>query len=349
MKQFRIIGSVLALALAVVSCNRTGGGEVVELRGNYEGGILVSNEGNFGRPNGELSFIDYGLSKIQNGVYKTVNKEDLGDTFQSIAFKGDQAYLVVNNSNKIVIANRYTMKKEAEITQGIRQPRYIAFNGDYTYVTNNDYFANKKSVSIYDKTNTLVKNIEFTNDSEKIVSSGNYVYVQTDGATGEMVGQTWVSRPTGHTITRINASTNEVDKTITLSDNGIIRDVVGDNSNVYVLSETNETAYIYRINANTGEAQQFQYSIPNASKLSYNNGRLFVCTNNKIYWISSTTTARELFTLSYNPYEFEVIDNAIFVSQSHPTDASTVFVYNFNGVKIGEFKAGSYTSGFYKN
>ena len=55
---------------------------------------------------------------------KNNNSEKLGNVLQSISFKGDLAYLVVNKPSKIEIVNRNNFQKTGTITTNLDQPRY---------------------------------------------------------------------------------------------------------------------------------------------------------------------------------------------------------------------------------
>ena len=111
-------------------------------------GIWIANEGNYNSPNAGLDITSYDLNSTQSGIYKSVNNENLGAVLQSIAFWGNNAFLVLNQSNKIVIADRNTLKKTTEVTANLASPRYIAFSGSQYFVTNNDFSSTYK-LNIY--------------------------------------------------------------------------------------------------------------------------------------------------------------------------------------------------------
>ena len=158
MKNFKITGLIALLALTAVSCNRDEADAIIPAE-KHENGILVANEGKFGTPNAELSYISRGFSSIKNDIYKTTNGENLGDVLQHVNFHNGEAYLVVNNSNKIIVTDRYTFKKKAEITQDVKNPRYITFVGNQAYVTNSTY-GGEQSITVYNTENyNLIKKI----------------------------------------------------------------------------------------------------------------------------------------------------------------------------------------------
>ncbi|MPT35487.1 MAG: hypothetical protein E2604_10455, partial [Flavobacterium sp.] len=142
MKINKLLGLGLLTAVFFASCTDE---EIVYkeapaavAKGAYERGVLVVNEGNFGSPNAEVSYISSEFPTLfQNNIFNTVNPTKvLGNTAQSIGFNGDLAYIVLNGSNKIEVVNRYTFVSVATIQTGLQNPRYIAFANGKGYVTN---------------------------------------------------------------------------------------------------------------------------------------------------------------------------------------------------------------------
>ncbi|MEC5393881.1 DUF5074 domain-containing protein [Bergeyella sp. RCAD1439] len=357
MKLSKIFGWAMASALLLnVSCRN--GEEVVTLpKGDYENGILMANEGNFGRPNADLSFVTSDLTEVDQNIYSSVNGEALGDVLQSVGFYGDKAYLVVNNSNKIVVANRYTMKKEAEISN-VTQPRYVAFSNSKMYVTSNNFW-DLRQVNVYDGSSNRLKTINFDRYAEKIVSQSGYVYVQTDGVKYELVGNDYKAVPTGHTIGRINASTDEVMSPVTLPDEGVIRDLASAEGVVYALSSDDSGSYVYKINASTGGIIQTTFtSAAKLERLAVDNQNVYCLGtdkesgNNVVYSVVSGGI-NKMFSLSSDQqgyvYAFNVIDGRVYTSNATFTQDSKVSVYSAVGTLLKEFTAGMGTNAFYKN
>ena len=234
MKNLKITGLIALLALTAVSCNRDEADAIIPAE-KHENGILVANEGKFGTPNAELSYISRGFSSIKNDIYKTTNGENLGDVLQHVNFHNGEAYLVVNNSNKIIVTDRYTFKKKAEITQDVKNPRYITFVGNQAYVTNSTY-GGEQSITVYNTENyNLIKKIPSSDVVERIVTAGTNVFVQN------------ASFGTGNKLTIISSASNNVTGTITVP-NGAINKTISYNSDVYVIAgkPTEADSYIYK-------------------------------------------------------------------------------------------------------
>ncbi len=101
------------------------------------GSMWVMNEGTFGSGSASLSVVDLDSGDVTYGAVQTSNGlPNLGDTGQSIAFKGDTAFLVMNGSGTVVAIdkNDYSILK---VIEGFSSPRYfLPINGAKAYVSN---------------------------------------------------------------------------------------------------------------------------------------------------------------------------------------------------------------------
>lgn len=340
----------MATSLALLSCRND---EAPDFNTDpVEPSIVIANEGNFGRPNASITLSNLDFSQISQDVYAQQNGgEPLGEILQDIGFSGDRAYLVVNNSNKIEVVDRKTFKKTTTVTSNMVNPRYIAFSGKNYYVTNHNFFDVKK-VNIYSTAdNTFQKSITFPNYAEKITEAAGFVYVQTDGVTYDA---NYNEQPTGHTITRLNPATNAVDKTITLSDGGAIRDMISANGIVYVLSSDEKNAYLYKITGTSGAVQQVALTgLGKMSRLAEDAGQLYMLSAaKKVYSMpaASTTPPTAGFPVTGDYlYGLNVIKGNVMISDSDFKSNSTVRVYSTTGTLVKTFTAGIGTNGFYKN
>lgn len=317
-------------------------------KGPYENGILITNEGGFSTPTASVTFLSNDFTKQEDDIFaKNNDNATLGNVFQSVGFKGDLAYLVLNVPNKVEIVNRYTFKKSATITEQLETPRYITFANNYTYITNNDFFSTRK-LNIYDQANKFVKSIDFERYAEKVVTAGGYVYVQTDGVTYDT---NYNALPTGHTITRVNPSTNTVDKTITLPDDLIIKDVISDDNYVYVLTSDYAKTNVYKIAGTTGNIEKNELSdVSGGAKLALDQDNLYLLNSaNKVYQVKGTA-ANLLFTATASyAYGFNVINGNVYVADGNFSGDSKAYIYNTSGTLLKTVTTGIGTNGFYKN
>lgn len=344
MKVTRLLQLLFAFALLFnVSCSNDD--EVMMPTTSYENGILITNEGNFGTPNADVTFVTGNLSLKQDNIYSANNGSNLGDVLQTIAFSGDKAYLVLNNSNKVKVVNRYTFKSTGEITEQINQPRYMAVANNALYVTN-DKYGGDKYVSIYNAANlSFIKKITFTDSVERIVQAGGNIFVQN------------ASYGFGSKITYINTSNNEIQYTITLP-NGNINKTISNNNNVYVIASGTADSYIYQISSTGSIVKTTTLTgIANATNLEIDTNKFYFTSGNKVYSMDMTATATPsapLFTVTDNSfstlYGFSVINGRIFTSDANGfTQDSKITVYNTSGSVISTFTAGKGANGFYAN
>ncbi len=126
------LSTFILLIFLVVSCKRKP--ENI-LQYNFSSkGVFVINEGNYTNGNASLSFIDLEADSIVNDVFFKVNKLPLGDVAQSGVILDSLLFLVVNNSGKIWVIDRYTGKYLSYI-DGLPSPRYLFIKSNKGYVS----------------------------------------------------------------------------------------------------------------------------------------------------------------------------------------------------------------------
>ncbi|MEN8125473.1 MAG: DUF5074 domain-containing protein [Bacteroidota bacterium] len=182
MNLLKITAAFLTFLLFFVSCSEDDQPELP--KGDYEKGYFISNEGPFNNGSGTITHVGEDDVVSQN-IYKTVNDEDLGNIVQFMALSGDNAYFVVNNSHKIVVANRYTMKKITTIEgENINNPRYFVANNDRGYVSNwgDPLNPNDDFISIIDlNSNEIISTISVGEGPEDMLIENNDLYVNLQG------------------------------------------------------------------------------------------------------------------------------------------------------------------------
>ncbi len=313
-------------------------------KGAYENGIFLSNEGNFGTPTATVSFISDDLS-IENNIFSTNNGgAALGDVLQNIGVNGDNAYLILNNSNKIEIVNRYTFKKVATVSDQLSQPRYIAFANNNYYVTNSS--GSSKYVNVYSgASNTFVKKIDLTNAGERILEASGKIFVQN------------ASFGSGNKITIINPTSNTVESEVIVP-NGNIQKTISTGGNIYTIASTSTDSYIYKFSPAGAISSTITLpGIANGNNLEADGNKFFFTSGAKVYSMdmsSTTTPTNPIITLSDNSwsalYGFSAINGKIYISNANGFTAdSTVEIYSTAGALLKTLTAGRGTNGFYKN
>ena len=87
-------------------------------------GIFVCNEGNFQSGNASVTYVNYEKQIAVEDLYRSSNNSPVGDVLQSLIIFNGKAYLVVNNSGKLICADPGTLQKISELS-GLRSPRYL--------------------------------------------------------------------------------------------------------------------------------------------------------------------------------------------------------------------------------
>lgn len=345
MKISKLLSALFAATLLfTTSCRTDDPIDEPQPKGAYENGIFLSNEGNFGSPTATVSFISNDLS-VENKIYSANNGGAvLGDVLQNIGVNGDNAYLILNNSNKIEIVNRYTFKKVATVSDQVSQPRYIAFAGNNFYVTNSS--GSSKFVNVYNSTtNAFVKKIDLTSSGERIVEASGKIFVQN------------ASFGSGKKITIINPTSNTVEKEVTVP-NGNIKKTISTGGNVYTIASTSTDSYIYKLSPTGAISSTITLTgIANGNNLEIDGTKFFFSSGSKVYSMDLSSTViptTPVLTLTDNSwsalYGFSVIDGKIYISNANGFTAdSTVEIYSTAGTLLKTVTAGRGTNGFYKN
>lgn len=187
--------------------------------------VAISNEGSYGSGNASLSIYYPDGDSIKNDVFQIINNRPLGDVFQSVGFANDNAFLVINSSNKIEVVNKQTFREVTTISN-LGSPRYFAsVSNSKAYVT---LWGSGGKVGVIDlATNTLTKQITVGKGPERLISLNGKVFVANSGGWG-----------TDNTVSVLNTETDEVSSTIIVGDNP--KDFVLDkNGMVWILCSGN--------------------------------------------------------------------------------------------------------------
>ena len=345
----------LASTVVLTSCSDDDDFNDVPL-GAYDNGVLILNEGNFGVPNASISFLSYDMTNFQANAFAAVNPNiTLGDVAQDIGFYDDYAFVVVNNSQKVEVLNRYTLEHVTSITEGFSNPRYIAFANGNAYVTNWGDGSNTEDdyVAVIDVNSLAVTaTIPVAEGPEHILAENGNLYIAHEGGYGY-----------GNSISVINASTNTVTTTIAVSD--VPNSIVEEDNKLFVLcggmpswsgSETAGALVTIDLATNTVEST-LEFSTEHPSNLVEENDVLYYTVDAGIYKtpISSGALAtEEFFSITdqgvYGIYSFAVEDNKIFIGDAADYSANgTVYVYDINGVVLADYSVGVIPTGFYFN
>jgi sugar lactone lactonase YvrE len=142
----------------------------------YEG-LFVINEGNFMYNNASLTYYDLDTKEVMQNVFFNTNGMSLGDVAQSMTIRDSLAYIVLNNSGKIVIMNANNFRLIGKIT-GLDSPRQIHFLSDEkAYVS--DLYA--QSIHIVNpKSMEKIGSIDISNPQSNFYQHPSEQFVQID-------------------------------------------------------------------------------------------------------------------------------------------------------------------------
>lgn len=169
---------IIACTVMLISCD-----QVDNTPGQYSDGVFVINEGSFGNSNGELSFIN-STNSVSNNLYSSINGVTvLGDVFQSMTISNGKAYLVINNSNKIVVLNGNDLMHNDVIT-GFSQPRYMVTYNGKGYISEWFSFSGNGYVKVMDLgSNNIVDSVQVGIQPENMLVVGSNILVANSGDT----------------------------------------------------------------------------------------------------------------------------------------------------------------------
>lgn len=208
----RVLSLFLALGLVLTGCSK----DPDPADGNYGSGIYVINEGNFNSSNADISFITRDAFDIFNSIFSGANTGLLlGDVAQSMTIEGDKAYIVLNNSNKVVVANATTFAAQSEIT-GMSMPRYVLVYNGKGYITEwTSYVGTGKLHIVNLSAGTIETSVSLNIFPEKLLAANGKIFVTNVGDS---------------TVSVINASSGSLSATVNVGEfpNSLVLDGNGD-------------------------------------------------------------------------------------------------------------------------
>lgn len=309
---------------------------------NLNNTVLIVNEGNYGWGVGTISLYDTESGTVVEKYDQQQNNgTTLGNVCQSIYKYNNKYYIVINNSNKIVVADGTDFTKKTTIS-GFNSPRYflpITYNKAYV----SDLYSS--SIQVVDlNTNSISGSIPCHSGTEQMeliynkafitCSTSNYLYV-------------------------VNTTTDQITDSIQVG-NGASSITIDKFAKIWVLASGNtvnsQTGKLHRINPITLQIEQ---------SFVFNNGEspFRLCSNkthDTLYYLNNgvfqfpinssnlPTTAlinqgtKIFYGLGVNPknYSIYVSDVIDYVQRSK------IEIYSPNGSFITNFNAGIISNSF---
>jgi hypothetical protein len=309
---------------------------------NSESKVLIINEGNFGWGIGSVSLYDPTSGAVIEDYYKQQNNNaTLGNVCQSIAKYNNNYYIVMNNSNKIVVVNATNFVKTATIN-GFNSPRYmlpITYNKAYV----SDLYAN--TIQIVDlNSNAISGTIPCMHGTEEMALIYNKAFITNSSSAYCYI---------------INTTTDVVTDSINVG-KGNSSIIIDKNSKVWVLSSGSssigQAGKLTRINPLTLQVEQsLNFNTADSPyKLRINKTRdTLYYLNNGVHQFLITSNilpANPLIiqgTKAYYGLEVNPKDYSIYVSDAIDyVQKSKIEIYKPNGSFITNFNAGIISNGF---
>lgn len=320
----------------------------------YVNGIFVLNEMGSGG-SATVSFLP-NEGTIQNDIFATANPTagGLGSTAQSMSFFGDNAYIILNTSNRLRVVNKTTFELVETLNTGLSNPRYMAFANGKGYITcwGDSGEADDDYVAVLNlETYTIEANISLAEGVERILEINGKLYIAHKGGYGY-----------GNLVSVIDPTDDTLETTIQVGD--VPNTMVVDNGFLYVLCEgkpvwagTETFGKLVKINlADNTVASTIDFPALHPTNLKLANGNFYYSDFEDVYKMATDATAlptEPLFSLPaeqpYGMYGLDIIDNNIYAVDSAMFIAdSNVYVYDLEGALLFDFDAQTGVNGFYK-
>lgn len=217
--------------------------------------LFVLNEGGMGSNNASLDFLRFSDGAYVTGAFRKMNpgiSGGLGDVGNDIAVRGDELWIVVNNSGIVEVVSA---EDETEIAAvQVPTPRSIAFDDKYAYVTSwagafaSGSYDDKGNYTIVDSSNPKGRvyriglgskkvegSVEVGYQPEGIACSGGKLYVANSGGISSQLPPAYSY---DNTVSIIDAATFTLSRSVEVAVN--LKSVWADGKGaVYVTSMGN--------------------------------------------------------------------------------------------------------------
>lgn len=305
--------------------------DIVPVEGQFSEGIWILNEGSFGQGNASISHIAPDATLTAN-AFEQVNGYLLGDVAQSIAFLGEKAYIVVNNSQKIEVVDAATMKVQ-DTWQSTASPRYLLpINSTEAYIS---HIFSQEVAHISLENGNAINTIALLCDAASTCWSEQMLLIN---------GKIFVANMFKGEINIINPQSKQIEESISvgIDPNSMVIDA---NDKLWVLCDggfcpaCSEKA-LYRINPASRQIEgtflfENDLDYPNNLNISNNGQDLFFINNNGIYKMNIAANnlptspvfsgGTYLYTIAIQPETNDLyVSDALDFSQNG-------FIYKING------------------
>ena len=263
------------MSFTFTSCEEEGNGdETPDIDGIY-----IVNEGMFGHNNGSITLLDPESGEKFDNYFKSINDRSPGDVVQDLAFSDDRGFIVVNNSQKVLIVSKDEFTT-LDVIPELTYPRQLmVLNNDFAYLTNGSGQGHVLKIDL--NSNTIGDSIEVGIGPESMARVNDLVYVTNAGGYS-----------TDNTVSVIDTRSDEVVETIEVGD--VPTDIAKDkNNNLWVFCKgladyhTGGPTNSSLVRIDTEDHQTTSFDLGKVG--SYGNYLLAVSPNkDQLYFVGST-------------------------------------------------------------
>ena len=303
--------------------------------------VLILNEGTFNFGNASLSLYNMTENTIQNNIYKTINNIDLGDVAQSMKVIKDEIFIVVNNSAKIEILDKKTLKQKRTISIPNSSPRYIESIDDSTIIVT-ELYADKLWI-IHSNSGNIIQTISTNGWTEQLQKVGTKIFIVQKKRFNKASTQNALLVYENNTLSTVQTS-KEINS-FCIQNNNLIALFSADN-------QQNLPAEIAIFNTTTNQwilGYQFaQNEQPSSIKTNILTNEIMFYMNG-IYTYSNNAITKKINTQLTNFYAFDIspYNGDIYLSDAKDfVQSATISRYNAAGSKIHEFTSGVNSNNF---
>ncbi len=272
------VWAILFAATSLLSSCDKGDEQPSEL---YQTGVFITNEGPFGSGTGTVSYYDRDADIIKNDIYSAANSgAAIGNVLQSMNLYSGNAFLIVNNANKMIEVKSKDFTSVSTLTTGLILPRYfLPIDATRAYITQWGKDSSTSGIVVYDyASKTIAKTVPTGKGADRMIrntSTGN-VWILNSGGLGK-----------DSTVSIIN-STIGVDTVLQkikvgLGPNSIVQDANGD---IWILCYGEYLKSSGKLVKIRNGAVEYSFDVPyGASNLKADKSKttLYFLANNQIY------------------------------------------------------------------
>lgn len=321
-----------------------------EPTGAYSNGVFVVNEGIYGQTSGTITYYQPDSQRSEHDIFKAVNGRDLGNVVQSLTVYNGKAYIVVNNSNKIEIADANSFEEIAQVT-GLAQPRYlVALSDTLGYVSQWGSNGLSASVAVVDlRHQSILQQIPTRAGAEQMQIHQNHLFVACTGG-----------YETDSVVQVMDIQTNSIIQTIITNDapNSL---QWGSDGNLWVLcgGKTIYSSYptvdtvqstapaLVAIRPGDGQVVQrilLQKGFPATRLCRASDGRLYFLYQSQIWQFDPQSLQRSPLA-SGDFYGLGCVDDQVYAMRNAGIQRAWVLRYSLSGAVVDSFQAGTFANG----